>query len=403
MNSAAPTDAPRPPRSLGVTWPRLVLHGGAGPLRWGGVLGRTRRWRATTASLLTLDDPYTHLAIAKNVLAHGVWGVTRHEFSSTSSSPLWTWLLVGWGRVAGLDELAPLWLNAAFSVAAIGLVFWFLCGSPIGWRAFALGLATAVFACSLPALTVAGMEHTLHAVVGFVFVVMAADELAAPAGSVRRVGSRRLAGLAGALVFARYEGLFAVFVVSRAVAAATEGARLGRDRRLRLGADRAVRRLGGAARLALLSRLGAAQALPRPTWDAEGLADSAKAIHIFLTTATVPVLLAVAAAALLAERRKRGVAWDRNGYLLVLFVATCLLHVVFAKTGWYFRYEAYLVFWAVLVGAVEIPRVWALRAEARRAGNDGRRRNPVSGVVRIVLASRRHPTGWPWCCVGCGR
>ena len=39
------------------------------------------------------DDIYIHMAIAKNVANHGVWGVTQHEFTSSSSSILYTLIL----------------------------------------------------------------------------------------------------------------------------------------------------------------------------------------------------------------------------------------------------------------------------------------------------------------------
>src|SRR5262249_41111202 len=34
------------------------------------------------------DDTYIHMAIAKNVSNHQVWGITQYSFSSSTSSPL---------------------------------------------------------------------------------------------------------------------------------------------------------------------------------------------------------------------------------------------------------------------------------------------------------------------------
>ncbi|MFX1392811.1 MAG: hypothetical protein ACFFAH_04470, partial [Promethearchaeota archaeon] len=38
----------------------------------------------------SLDDAYIHMAIAKHFSQKGVWGITDKEFSSTSSSILYT-------------------------------------------------------------------------------------------------------------------------------------------------------------------------------------------------------------------------------------------------------------------------------------------------------------------------
>ena len=55
-----------------------------------------------------LDDTYISMAMGKNLAEHGVWGVTRHEFSSTSSSLIWPLLLAAADRVLGTNELVPL-------------------------------------------------------------------------------------------------------------------------------------------------------------------------------------------------------------------------------------------------------------------------------------------------------
>jgi hypothetical protein len=40
-----------------------------------------------------LDDSYIHLAISKNLTEYNVWGITKYEFSSTSSSPFFTLII----------------------------------------------------------------------------------------------------------------------------------------------------------------------------------------------------------------------------------------------------------------------------------------------------------------------
>ncbi|MCS3531025.1 hypothetical protein [Chryseobacterium sp. JUb7] len=67
----------------------------------------------------TLDDAYIHLALAKNFALHKIWGMTPYAFSSSSSSPMFTFILSVLIFIFGNNELIPLVFNlimAFFSV-----------------------------------------------------------------------------------------------------------------------------------------------------------------------------------------------------------------------------------------------------------------------------------------------
>ncbi|AZA53106.1 hypothetical protein EG348_08820 [Chryseobacterium sp. G0201] len=69
-----------------------------------------------------LDDAYIHLAMAKNFALHGVWGMTKYSFSSSSSSPIFTFILSVLIYVFGNNELNPLIFNIVIS----SLIIFFL-------------------------------------------------------------------------------------------------------------------------------------------------------------------------------------------------------------------------------------------------------------------------------------
>jgi hypothetical protein len=132
-----------------------------------------------------LDDPYIHLAIARNWADYGVWGVTRYEWGSSSSSLLWTGvlgLLMKMG-IPGRDWM-PLWLNLLFGTAILVIVWrWWAEIFPakvgtiplhIGKRRWELSQATVakwvavlallffLFAIPIPGQVQNGMEHLLQ-------------------------------------------------------------------------------------------------------------------------------------------------------------------------------------------------------------------------------------------------
>ncbi|MET3535603.1 hypothetical protein [Chryseobacterium limigenitum] len=69
-----------------------------------------------------LDDAYIHLAMAKNFALHGVWGMTKYSFSSSSSSPIFTFILSVLINIFGNNELIPLIFNIVIS----SLIIFFL-------------------------------------------------------------------------------------------------------------------------------------------------------------------------------------------------------------------------------------------------------------------------------------
>jgi hypothetical protein len=69
--------------------------------------------------------------------------------------------------------------------------------------------------------------------------------------------------------------------------------------------------------------------------------------HLFwlATTGLFMLLLAIV-------RAHTGSIYVRFGWLL--YIPTLLLHVAFASIGWFFRYEAYLVFWGIVLLALSL-------------------------------------------------
>jgi hypothetical protein len=250
----------------------------------------------------TLDDPYIHMAIAKNVVRHGVWGVTPFQFSSSSSSPLWTLGLVLSYALFGVRDLTPFILNLIFAGLTLGLVYILLRECLPGWAVF-LALAAVIFFPPLAPLVFSGMEHTAHLFFTLLTVALAAKILSQESPSpVLRDGLLISAFLTTAV---RYEGLFLILILSILFAC--------RKRWLfaLLFAGAGVLRLGP---VLFINRINA---------------------HPHLLYLILPSLI------LLVYRR--GSFWTPANITNAAFVGSAVLHMQFASTGWFYRYEAYVM------------------------------------------------------------
>lgn len=115
-----------------------------------------------------LDDAYIHLAMAKNFALHEVWGMTEYRFSSTSSSPLFTYMLSVLIKVFGNNDQIPLYFNVFFSMGTLYFLSLYYADVLKGVKRTVAAVLFTVFFIVLPLHLLSGMEHVFQV---FLFVV----------------------------------------------------------------------------------------------------------------------------------------------------------------------------------------------------------------------------------------
>lgn len=293
-----------------------------------------------------LDDPYIHMAMARNFSQYGIWGVTRYGFSASSSSPLWTLLLAGLFRLFPASLLLPFVLNILISLLLLTVSALFLFKVRLqGWVAL-LALLALTFAIPLPALTFVGMEHGLHSLLTLLFVILAARQLANPASATPQANLLLLL-LALLSTATRYESLFMVAIAALALAV--------RRRRWRMALALAA---SGALPMLVAGLISLAHGwyfLPTsilvkaqfPTAHSLSGILYSLGYRALETLYNAPALLFLLLATLglaVYHRWRQPSPWSGViASMSALFAPMLLLHLQFARLGWFYRYEAYLI------------------------------------------------------------
>lgn len=383
-----------PSRHWSSLWPPLV----AAILLAALVLQGVQATRVLNGGKLTypIDDAYGHMALAKNLVRHGVWGYSALDgFSSAVSSLLWPLLLAAGFGVFGLHGSLALVFNVLLGA---GLLFVASAGirryTRSGWVNFGT-LATMVLLTPLHVVVSVGMEHTLHALLSVAFALLAARLLAAGNGEAAAAPGRRPFGgsawlpvVAGLLVMTRYEGLFMVAIVGL-LCLCRGWWRLG----LVLGA-------AAAAPVVAYGLYAVAKGwyfLPNSLMlKGNALTDRSLAgVLNYLGTAyrqliLNPHLMMVSlalAAALLAVLLPRGRSfWNGPALLLTITVVTTALHLQLAGVGWFYRYEAYLLILAMMSLGVTLGAALAPHPDDPS--------NEQGNLVRTGSPGWLRPAGW---------
>ena len=160
-----------------------------------------------------LDDPYIHMAMARNFSQYGVWGATRYGFTSSSSSPLWTLLLSLTYYLFGVGQIVPLLWNLLFTLldllAAYAILGWYKV-PPVAKFIALLGL---ILLIPLPALILCGMEPPLQILISLFTVFFAARLISGESPGSAGGDSVRLLILAPLVTGVRFEGMFLIIAI----------------------------------------------------------------------------------------------------------------------------------------------------------------------------------------------
>ena len=291
-----------------------------------------------------LDDTYIHLSMARTLLQNHAWGVTPARFGSSSSSLVWGPLIAGSFRLFGLHEITPLVLATIFGCGVLAVAYVTLRRHGLSPLSIVVAMLLIQMAVPLPILVFNGMEHALQLCADLGFILVAAGLLASdnPRQPWRYLALIALAALTTSV---RFEGLFIVFVAcllmlwqKRWIGAVIVG----------------LAAIAPVAFYAWFSMHNGALYLPNSVLlkghpmelhSMQGIIHSLgfqAAVRLTSLNYLGP-LVAVGAAALVAGSLAGEKRESRSAYVLIIALATTLLHLQFAMYGCMYRYDAYLI------------------------------------------------------------
>ncbi|MEA3401564.1 MAG: hypothetical protein U9R79_10025 [Armatimonadota bacterium] len=341
---------------------------------------------ATGGTLVyALDDPYIHLAMGRTLAQSGVWGVNEATPGAASSSPLWTFLLAGLTLLMG-D--APVWLPLMLNVIAVAALVVVADAWLRELRVTARARVGVILAMLLVGpvvpLAMTGMEHVAHAaaVLALAMVVLRPKPASAAA----------IAGVAAVATGLRYESAFVALALAVVLAVRT---RWTKAMAAVVGSAAVVGAIGlwqislgegflpnsVNVKAVSFSLASASQWLRWKGFSA--LQDASVAPMVVL-----PVL--ALAGALQTALLDRGDATGTSRALAemagALALAT-LVHITLSRTGWYFRYEAYLVVWGALGAGAALVHGWRLTVDACRKADIPQALRPAMWTAGVAVGA----------------
>ena len=285
-----------------------------------------------------ISAPYIHMTIAKYFIMDGILSVDGETYSSASSAPLWMMVLSPFYKLLGakLFVYFSAILNVIFQILTIVIIFKIVEKLTSQNLHYIYGILL-ILGTPFVTLTLGGAEHSLQIFLIIWFIYYFISYLQNEESGEEKL---KLLLLAPFIVFVRYEDF--AFIVATAMVVAFYL----RDWKFALSL------LASSLIFVLIFAFWSAVILgidPVPTSIiAKTTVSQLSFIEKFLVNLRQPhivVLLTLNFAIFIMAFRKNS---QPLFILSTIFIMTLIAHLLFARLGWMFRYEAYLVTFGLL-------------------------------------------------------
>jgi hypothetical protein len=292
-----------------------------------------------------LDDPYIHMTLAKNFVSNGHWAVNGSDFSSSSSSPLWTLIISAVYYVLGVNVITPFILNIIFGLITILIAYVILKKFNIEKYILFILLAV-IYVPPMPTIMFTGMEHTAQIAFTLLFVYLSSKLIAEEGKDYKNLIT--ILFITPIITGLRYEDFFFVLVVCALLAI---------RKKFLFSALILVFGLSPILIYGFISVSHGWLFIPNTILVKSKLPELSilyipKTIFRACKNMLEPhmlVLLSAGTFTFIYSYLKKRTVWFQKQVMLLIFLLGAILHETFAQNGWFFRYEAYLVAMGILV------------------------------------------------------
>ncbi|HEV7622164.1 MAG TPA: hypothetical protein VGO09_10535 [Flavisolibacter sp.] len=303
-----------------------------------------------------LDDTFIHMQLARNLAIHHTWGININQFGSASSSLFYTTLLAVCFSLFNVHTIIPFIINCIAGILLLIVIQKWLVRQAINLKGQLIIIGLIIFLTPLPTLIMSGMEHTLQCLFSLLFIISFSDWLNEYGEQTKQLKINARVIIYGFLTVAiRYEGMFIIAiailillwrrnirqavllgfisflpVIVFGIYSISKGgfflpnSVLVKSETIQLSIHGLIKFISGI----LIEKL---------TFSRAGIAPLA-----------IQRLLILLPLIYLIFRNKLRVNGKYFIILVIVFGCT-VLHMALAATGWFYRYEAYLVLLGTLI------------------------------------------------------